>query len=335
MSESDKQKAAPEKAAAQYKVIGTRPVAQDAVDKSTGRAAYTGDIKLPRMIHGKILRSPHAHARIRSIDTSRAEALPGVLAVVTWRDLWPAKDMANPEKVRTKDSHFRDSYFARQKALYCGHPIAAVAAAEPWLAEEALKLIEVDYVRLPSVLDPLRAMEEGSPILHEGVVRKELSGLGNNLAFRVDHLKGNPDEGFAQADVVIEREFRLSTIHQGYIEPMAAVADWTSEGQLKLWSTTQGAFFVRRDVADLLPIPLAHIQVISTEVRRFFRREERRLSGTGSGLVVQEIRTAGQDGHDPGGSFHGHGPLYRLLHPGEDGSNAPRTDYRGHRLYGI
>ncbi len=266
MSESAKQKAAPEKSAARYKVIGARPVAQDAVDKSTGRAAYTGDIKLPRMIQGKILRSPHAHARIRSIDTSRAEALPGVFAVVTWRDLWPAKDIANPEKVRTKDSHFRDSYFARQKALYCGHPIAAVAAAEPWLAQEALRLIVVDYERFPFVLDPLRAMEEGSPILHEGVVRKELTGMGNNLAFRVDHLKGNPDEGFAQADVVIEREFRVGTVRQGYIEPMAAVADWTSEGQLKLWSTTQGAFFVRRDVADLLPIPLAHIQVISTEV---------------------------------------------------------------------
>ena len=264
MSESGKQKAAP------YKVIGTRPVAQDAVDKSTGRAAYTSDIKLPRMIHGKILRSPHAHARIRSIDTSRAEALPGVLAVITWRDLWPAKDLANQEKVKTKDSHFRDSYFARQKALYCGHPIAAVAAAEPWLAEEALKLIDVDYVKLQPVLDPLLAMQEGSPILHEGVVRKDLAGgarsPGLNLAFRVDHLKGNPDEGFAQADVVIEREFRISTIHQGYIEPMAAVADWTSERQLKLWSTTQGAFFVRRDVADLLPIPLAHIQVNSTEV---------------------------------------------------------------------
>jgi xanthine dehydrogenase molybdenum-binding subunit len=266
MSESAKQKAAPENAVAQYKVIGTRPVAQDAVDKSTGRAAYTGDIKLPRMIHGKILRSPHAHARIRSLDTSRAEALPGVFAVVTWRDLWPAKDMANPEKVKTKDSQFRDSYFARHKALYCGHAIAAVAAAEPWLADEALKLIDVDYEGLPSVLDPLQAMQEGSPILHEGVVRKDLAGMGVNLAFRVDHLKGNPDEGFAQADVVIEREFRLSTIHQGYIEPTAAVADWTSERQLKLWSTTQGAFFVRRDVADLLPIPLAHIQVNSTEV---------------------------------------------------------------------
>lgn len=265
MSEPIKRKESLENSAARYKVIGTRPPAQDAVDKSTGRAAYTGDIKLPRMIQGRILRSPHAHARIRSIDTSRAEALPGVLAVVTWRDLWPATDLAHPEKVKPKDSQFRDSYFARHKALYCGHPIVAVAAVEPWLAEEALKLIDVDYEVLPAVLDPLRAMEEGSPILHEGVVFKDLAGLGENLAFRVEHLKGDPDEGFARAEVVVEREFRISTIHQGYIEPMAAVADWTSDRQLKLWSSTQGAFFVRRDVADLLPVPLAHIQVMSTE----------------------------------------------------------------------
>ena len=297
--------------------------------------AYTGDIKLPRMIHGKILRSPHAHARIRSIDTSRAEALPGVLAVVTWRDLWPAKDIANQEKVKTKDSQFRDSYFARHKALYCGHPIAAVAAAEPWLAEEALKLIDVDYEVLPAVLDPLRAMEEGSPILHEGVVRKELAGMGTNVAFRVDHLKGNPDEGFAQADVVIEREFRISTVHQGYIEPMAAVAAWTSERQLKLWSIHPGCLFCAPGRGRSIAYPSGPHPGYSHGNRRFFRWEERRFSGTGRGFVVQEIRTAGQDRHDPGGSLHGHGPLYRLLHPGEDGSHAPGPDYCGHRLYGI
>ncbi len=111
MSETIKQKAAAENAAARYKIIGTRPVAQDAVEKATGRAAYTGDIKLPRMIHGKILRSPHAHARILSIDTSRAEALPGVMAVVTWKDLWPAEDIANQEKVKPKDSQFAGQLF--------------------------------------------------------------------------------------------------------------------------------------------------------------------------------------------------------------------------------
>lgn len=266
MSETIKQKAAAENAAARYKIIGTHPVAQDAVEKATGRAAYTGDIKLPRMIHGKILRSPHAHARILSIDTSRAEALPGVMAVVTWKDLWPAEDIANQEKVKPKDSQSRDNFFARHKALYCGHPIAAVAAAEPWLAEEALKLIDVVYEVLPPVLDPLQAMEKGSPVLHEDNVPKEgRSGVGGNVAFRVEHLKGDPEAGFAEADIIIEREFRIGIIHQGYIEPMAAVADWTSERQLKLWSSTQGAFFVRRDVADVLPIPLAHIQVIPTE----------------------------------------------------------------------
>jgi xanthine dehydrogenase molybdenum-binding subunit len=266
MNELINQKDDRENGGVHYRVIGTRPVATDAVDKSTGRAAFTGDIKLPRMIHGKVLRSPHAHARIRSLDTSRAETLPGVLAVVTWRDLWPAKDLANQETVKPRYSHFRDSYFARHKALYCGHPIAAVAAAEPWQAEEALKLIDVDYEVLPPVLDPLQAMEKGSPILHEDNIPKEgRPGVGGNVAFRVEHLKGDPEAGFAQADFIVEREFRIGSIHQGYIEPTAAVADWTSERQLKLWSSTQSGFFVRRDVAELLPIPMAHIQVIPTE----------------------------------------------------------------------
>jgi CO/xanthine dehydrogenase Mo-binding subunit len=257
-----------EPSAIPYRVIGSRPVAQDAIDKATGRADYGVDIKLPRMIHGKILRSPHAHARIISIDTSRAEALPGVLAVATWRDLWTMDEMASPDKVDPEQKKFRDRYLARDKALYCGHPVAAVAALNPWLAEEALKRIDVKYEVLPAVLDLLEAIEKGSPILHEGTIIHSIGGPsaeGGNVTRHIEHLKGDPDEGFAEADVILEREFRVATVHQGYLEPQVTVAVWTSDRSLKLWSSTQGAFQVRRDVAELLRIPVAEAKVIPTE----------------------------------------------------------------------
>ena len=238
------------------------------MDKATGRADYGIDIKLPGMIHGKILRSPHAHARILSIDTSRAEAMPGVLAVVTWQDLWTAEEIACPNKVNPDRKQFRDSYLASDKVLYCGHPIAAVAAIDPWLAEEALKLIDVKYEVLPPVLDPLMAIEKTSPLLHEGTITQSLGGpavKGGNVANHIEHLKGDPEKGFAEADVILEREFRVATVHQGYLEPQVTVAVWTSDRSLKLWSSTQGAFFVRRDAAELLRLPVAQVKVIPTE----------------------------------------------------------------------
>ena len=268
MSEAAKPGPVIENSAAQYRVIGSRPIAQDAVDKATGRADYGIDIRLPRMIHGKILRSPHAHARILSIDTSRAEALPGVLAVATWQDLWTPEEIACPNKVNPDRKQFRDSYLASDKVLYCGHPIAAVAAADPWLAEEALKLIDVKYEVLPPVLDPLMAIEKTSPLLHEGTMTQSLGGppgKGGNVANRIEHLKGDPEKGFAEADVIVEREFRVATVHQGYLEPQVTVAAWTSDRSVKLWSSTQGAFFVRRDAAELLRLPVAQVKVIPME----------------------------------------------------------------------
>ena len=250
------------------RVIGSQPVAQDAVDKATGRAEYGIDIRLPRMIHGRILRSPHGHARIRSIDTSRAKAVPGVLAVATWRDLWTTEEIADPVRVNPESKHLRDRYLASEKVLYCGHPVAAVAATDPWLAEEALKLIDVEYEVLPVVLDPLMALQNDSPILHEGAVAQSLggpAGKGGNVALRVEHLKGDPEKGFAGADVVVEREFRVATVHQGYLEPQVTVADWASDRSLKLWSSTQGAFLVRKDAADLLRLPLSQVKVIPME----------------------------------------------------------------------
>ena len=241
--------------AVKYRVIGSQPISKDTIDMAMGRTVYGIDIKLPSMIHGKILRSPHAHAHILSIDVSPAEALPGVLAVVTWRDLWTSDEIASPDKVDPERKQFRDGYLASDKALYCGHPIAAVAAVDPWLAEEALKLIDVKYEVLPPVLDSLEAVEKTSPLLHKG----------GNVANRIEHLKGDPGKGFSEADVIVEREFRVAPVHQGYLEPQVTVAVWTSAPSIKLWSSTQGAFLVRSQVAELLRIPVAEVKVIPTE----------------------------------------------------------------------
>jgi xanthine dehydrogenase molybdenum-binding subunit len=252
----------------QYKVIGSRPIAQDAIVKATGRAEYGIDVKLPGMIHGKILRSPHAHARILSIDTSKALALPGVLAVATWQDLWTPEEIASPDIVAPARKQFRDIYLASDKVLYCGHPIAAVAATDPWLAEEALKLVDVKYEVLPPVLDPLAAFEKTSPVLHEGIMTQAVgkpATPGGNVSNHIEQLKGDPEKGFAGADVIVEREFRVATVHQGYLEPQVTVATWTSDRSLKIWVSTQGAFFVRRDAAQLLRIPVAEVKVIPAE----------------------------------------------------------------------
>ena len=153
----------------EYKVVGTRPIRHDGADKVTGRAKYGADIILPGMLHGKILRSPHAHARIKSIDTSRAEAAPGVHAVVTSAD-WeqPTGKVEDLAEGAIHNLRFMsNNILAYEKVLYKGHAVAAVAAANPHQAEEALSLIDVEYEVLPPVLDYKEAMKEGAPLLHE------------------------------------------------------------------------------------------------------------------------------------------------------------------------
>ena len=253
-----------------YTVVGTRPPRVDAPDKVAGHAIYGPDVALPRMAYGKILRSPHAHARIRSIDTRQAEAMPGVYAVVTAKDLSEVADRIG--RVGESSVNFKflcDNNLASDKVLYMGHAVAAVAASSPHVAEDALKLIKVDYEPLPPVTDVLEATREGAPLLHEGMLTKSLGGLGerpSNIASHIQHLKGDPAQGFAEAEVIVEREFRTATVHQGYLEPHAATADWSPDGFLTLYTTTQGSFDARAQVAEPLDCPLSKIRVIPTEV---------------------------------------------------------------------
>jgi CO/xanthine dehydrogenase Mo-binding subunit len=246
-----------------YKVIGTRPVRQDGVDKVTGRAVFGADVRLPGMLYGAVLRSPHAHARILSIDTSQAEVLPGVKAIVTAADL-PAIEAGTDSQ-----RYQRNNILAEGKALYVGHAIAAVAARTPHIASEALDLINVTYEQLTPVIDVQHAMQEDSPILLDELRTDELGRKGDQLTNIASHSlieRGDVESGFSQAAIIVEREFDTATVHPGYIEPQSATAQMNPDGQVTIWCTTQAAFNIRDDVAAVLQIPAGRIRVIPTEI---------------------------------------------------------------------
>jgi xanthine dehydrogenase molybdenum-binding subunit len=273
----------------QYRVVGTSPPRVDAADKVAGRALFGADIGVAGALHGKVLRSPHAHARIRSLDTRRAEALPGVYAVVTAEDL--------PQADGDADRDYRylcDNTLASGKVLHVGHAIAAVAASSPHIAEKAIQLIEVDYEVLPPALDVREAMQESAPLLHEDLRTRSLTGLSerpSNVALHVRHSKGDPDSGFAEADIIVEQEFCTATVHQGYIEPPAATAAWSADGILTVYATTQGSFGVRNQLAGLLRYPQSKIRVVPTEVGGGFGGKNASYMGPLAALLS---RKAGQ-----------------------------------------
>ena len=224
----------------QYTVVGKRVHRHDGVDKVMGKARFGADISLPGMVHGKVLRSPHAHAIIKSIDTSKAEAHPGVLAVVTSADLAVVGDeMAElGEETYTALKYVKDKMLASDKALFKGHPIAALAASSPHLAEELLSLIEVEYEVLPSVTNVEDAMKPDAPLLHKEMTTGGLideAVKGTNVAAHNQFDLGDIEKGFEAADRVLEREFRTKSVHQGYIEPQNGTAWWSPDGYLTVW----------------------------------------------------------------------------------------------------
>ena len=259
-----------------FRVVGTRPIRHDGVDKVTGRARYGADIAMPGLIHGKVLRSPHPHARIRSIDTSKAEALPGVRAVVTAADFPILEDQPiNYAEIRGSARMLAENVMARKKALYAGHAIAAVAADSPHEAEEALAHIEVDYEVLPTVLTLDEALKDDAPLLHEGLTTRSISaflakggdtGKPSNISFHIQFKDGDLDAGFAEADTVIEREYTTQSVHQGYIEPHASTVWWAPDGQITVWTSTQGAFSIRSETALILGLPEGRVKVIPMEI---------------------------------------------------------------------
>ncbi len=254
----------------EYRVIGTRPIRHDGTDKVTGRAIYGADIQLAGLLHGRILRSPHAHARIRSIDPLKALALPGVEAVVTSADMPdPGDRIADLGEGAIHLKHLSSNCLARGKVLYQGHAVAAVAAISSHVAEEALGLIDVEYELLPPVLDVRVAMHEAAALLHEDMITQSLgepAGKPSNVAKHFQFKMGDIEKGFAAGDVIIEREFQTATVHQGYIEPHNATALFNADGNVTIWCSTQGAFSVRAQVAELLQMPLSHVKVVPAEI---------------------------------------------------------------------
>ncbi len=253
-----------------HKVIGTRPIRHDGVDKVTGRAIYGADIQLTGLLYGAIKRSPHPHARIKSIDTSRAEAHPGVRAVVTAHDLPQIADkLADLGEAIVNLRDASNNVLAYGKVLYKGHAVAGVAAVNLHVAQEAVELIDVEYEPLPHVTGVLEAMEDGAPILHEDMKTTSMgeeTDKVSNIANHFQHKMGEPDDGFAEADVVVEREFTTQTVHQGYIETHNATALWNEEGQLTIWTSTQGAFSVRDQMSEILQMPISKVKIVPLEI---------------------------------------------------------------------
>jgi CO/xanthine dehydrogenase Mo-binding subunit len=241
-----------------FKVIGTRPLRPDGVDKVTGRARFGADMNAPGMLVGKVLRSPHAHARIRAIDASKAEALPGVKAVVTRKDFG---------EIPAGVADILDNCMAGAKALYDGHAVAAVAATSAAVAKQALKLIAVDYEVLPHVTDVDAAMQPGAPVLHEGGGDETVpEGMSKNVMHRYEFGHGDPEAGFKEADLVVERHFRTEATHQGYIEPHACLASMGPDGQAEMWVCTQGHYMVRNTCAAILGMDIGQLRVTASEI---------------------------------------------------------------------
>ncbi|MBI4306687.1 MAG: xanthine dehydrogenase family protein molybdopterin-binding subunit [Chloroflexi bacterium] len=252
-----------------FKVIGTRPIRHDGYEKVTGRAVYGGDIRLPGMIWGEVLRSPYAHARIKSIDTTEAQKLPGVLATITHADL-PAAEAKEIDAGEGVVNFRRASMniLAQDKVLYKGHMVAAVAAVDRNTASEAVKRIKVEYEPLKPVLSVDEATAPGTPILLEDLVGDHLGEKvqNTNIARHFRHEFGDPDAAFRQCSLVVDREFSLQMVHQGYIELHNATAMWEPDGRVTIWSSTQGSFGVRAQTAGILRLPESRIRVMPVEI---------------------------------------------------------------------
>lgn len=245
------------------RIVGAPVLRAEGPDKVTGRTQYTADIQQEGVLWGKILRSPHPHARIRRIDASRARTAPGVRAVVTGTDI--------PNLLMGKQ--IRDlPVLCWDRARYVGDRIAAVAADTPEEAEAALKLIEVDYQVLSAVYDPVAATEPGAPLLHDnianyvGAPHERLASDVRNGLTRLSWSKGDVERGFREADITLEHTFRVPARHQGYLEPHAGLLSIDPDGRIQVWASTKDPFRARRMLADTIGVPHANVRVHSVNV---------------------------------------------------------------------
>ena len=233
-----------------YSVIGKSVPKIDARDKVTGRAKYTGDLKMPGMLIGKVLRSPHAHARILAIDTSRAERIPGVMAVITAKDVPSTVYGISPAR-------YDETIFAIEKVIQVGDKVAAVAAVDEETAVKALGLIEVEYEVLPAVLDPLKAMDEGQPRVHPAYER--------NISVEIHQDFGDVDKAFGESYHVRTDRFRGNRANHAAMEPHAAIAQWEN-GKLTIWASTQSPHYTQYHVSRVFGLKMGEVRVIKAFV---------------------------------------------------------------------
>ena len=247
----------------EFKVIGQRVTRPDGIDKVTGRAKYGADAFAPGQLVALVLRSPHAHARIKKIDTSKAEKLAGVKAVVTSADL--ADHTGSDRGMRD----ILENCMARKKVLYDGHAVAAVAAVDAHTAKAALALIKVDYEILPHVTEVDDALKPGAPLLHDDIFTDGIEPKptkSSNFIKQAEYGHGDIEAGFAEADFIIEKSYKTEQTHQGYIEPHSCLANVSPDGTAELWVCTQGHFVYRNQCATLLGMDANKLRVTASEI---------------------------------------------------------------------
>ncbi len=245
----------------EFESIGHSPVRPDAFEKVTGRTVFAVDLKLPGMLHARVLRSPHPHARILSIDVEKARRVPGVIAVVT------GEDIPSPLGVMVEDQYF----LAREKVRFIGDPVAAVAAVDLDKAEEALDLIKVEYDPLPGLFDPVAAMKAGAILIHEGLGQYDTAPgvfpvAGTNICNHFKIRKGDLEKGFQESDLILEDTYTTQMVQHAHLEPHAAIAQVDLGGRVFIWSNTQSPYFNRNAIANALRLPLNKVRLMVTPI---------------------------------------------------------------------
>ena len=251
----------------EFKIIGSRPVRPDGLDKVTGRARYGADLNMQGQIYGHVVRSPHAHAVIQSIDCSKAAAMEGVLAVMTGDDLVkPGNEMLGSGEGAMALKDLVPMLMSQGVVLFHSQAVAAVAATSPELAAEAARAVEVTYEVLPAVTDMHKALAPDAPILHHDRFPDDYPEEPTNLATHISLTVGEPDAAFEKADVIVEQTYSVPMCHQGYIEPHACVARVDARGRVDLWCSTQGHFAARHYTSAATGIDLGKITVTASEI---------------------------------------------------------------------
>lgn len=251
---------------AKYSVVGKRVPRIDALSKVTGAAIYSGDVVLPGMLHGRVLRSPHAHAIIRRLDITKAQAVDGVMAVITAADV-PGYKIRNPLLLAEM------AHLPQDKVVYAAQPVAVVAATSVEIAEKALGLIDVEYEELTPVLDVLESMKPETPPIYPDLYTNFIArppsdkdSKPSNIAYHMSISRGDLEAGFREADLVLENTFRTQTVHHGYLEPFAAVASVDTGGKVTIWTQSQGVFSARQMIAEFLGLPLSRVKLVPVEI---------------------------------------------------------------------